>query len=106
MPNAFAIDIHDGGPVEIWIEDVGADEERWTLETYAAAARGLGRFNGTWLLRGVPDHDWLMTAWAERQSEPVDMPAAQAEIAALAATAGRQTRVRCGRRNARHPDAR
>lgn len=85
-PNAFAIDIHDGGPVEIWIEDVGVDEGSWTLETYAAAARGLGRFNGTWLLRGVPDHDWLMTAWAERQSEPVDMPAAQAEIAALATT--------------------
>jgi hypothetical protein len=87
MPTAFAIDVtDDDGPVEIWLEDVTDDREKWSLDTFAAAARALGRFNGTWHLRGIADHGWLVADWAQRQSEPVDMPSARAEISALAAT--------------------
>jgi hypothetical protein len=54
MPIAHEIKVSEGGPVELWLEDVVDDQERWPLTTFAVAARALGRFNGTWAVRPVP----------------------------------------------------
>jgi hypothetical protein len=35
-----------GGHHHLWLEDLGADDVRWSLRGYAYAARQLGRFNG------------------------------------------------------------
>ena len=47
---------------------------------HSAASTGRGRSAPS------PHDDWLVTDWAHRQSEPVDIPAARAEVTALAET--------------------
>jgi hypothetical protein len=85
VPRAYEIDLADDGHVALWLEDVRATgPDRWPLDMYAKAAHALGRFNGAYLVRPLPDHPWLVSDWAERQSEPVDMAAALAEIATCA----------------------
>ncbi len=85
VPRAYEIDLADDGHVALWLEDVRATgPDRWPLDMYAKAAHALGRFNGAYLVRPLPDHPWLVSDWAERQSETVDMAAALAEIATCA----------------------
>lgn len=86
VPRAYEIEIADDGHVALWLEDIREDEvEQWPLAMYATAAHALGRFNGTFLVGAVPDHAWLVTDWATRQSEPLDVAAALADIADRAA---------------------
>ncbi|MDQ3938602.1 MAG: hypothetical protein M3253_07975, partial [Chloroflexota bacterium] len=85
VPRAYEIELAEEGHVSLWLEHVGAtDLGQWPLEMYATAAHGLGRFNGAFLVRPLPDHAWLVTDWATRQSEPLDMAVALADIAARA----------------------
>jgi len=85
VPRAYEIDLADDGHVALWLEDVRArGPDRWPLDMYAKAAHALGRFNGAYLVRPLPDHPWLVSDWAERQSEPVDLAAGLAEIATWA----------------------
>lgn len=87
VPRAYEIELGDDGHVRLWLEDVrDSDPDPWPLEMYAAAGHALGRFNGTYLVQPLPDHEWLVPDWAERQSEPVDLPTALADIAARGAT--------------------
>ena len=87
-PRAYDVEVAEDGHVGLWLEDVGADGPgQWPIEMYATAAHALGRFNGAFLLRQVPDHPWVVTDWATRQSEPLDMAAALAEIARRASDA-------------------
>jgi hypothetical protein len=81
VPRAYEIEVAEDGHVALWLEDIRATgPEPWPLEMYATAAHALGRFNGTYLLRPVPDHAWLVTDWAARQSEPLDVAAALGDI--------------------------
>ncbi len=81
VPEAYEIDLAEDGHVALWLEDIPAtDLAPWPLEMYATAAYALGGFNGTYLVRPLPDHPWLVTDWAARQSEPVDMAVALADI--------------------------
>lgn len=53
-----------GGRQYLWLEDLGAAENAWTLSDYARAARQLGRFNGEYLRdRPLPVADWLSCDW-------------------------------------------
>ncbi len=82
VPRAYEIDLAEDGHVCLWLEDIRATHlEKWPLEMYGTAAYALGRFNGTFLVRSLPDHAWLVTDWAARQSEPLDMAVALADIA-------------------------
>ena len=82
VPQAYEIDLVEDGHVSLWLEDIHAtDDQQWLLEMYATAAYALGGFNGTFLVRPLPDRPWLVTDWAARQSEPVDMAVALADIA-------------------------
>lgn len=82
VPRAYEIVLAEDGLVALWLEDIRATgPEQWPLEMYATAAHTLGRFNGTFLVRPLPNHPWLVTDWAARQSEPLDMAVALAEIA-------------------------
>ncbi|MDQ3553820.1 MAG: aminoglycoside phosphotransferase family protein [Chloroflexota bacterium] len=82
VPRAYEIDLAEDGHVALWLEHIPAtDDQQWPLEMYATAAYALGRFNGTFLVQPLPDHSWLVTDWAARQSEPLDMAVALAEIA-------------------------
>jgi hypothetical protein len=63
-PKYLALTGHHVGARYLWLEDLGRQEVRWTLETYARAARCLGRFNGAYLA-DVPirEHPWLSRDW-------------------------------------------
>lgn len=81
VPRAYEIDLAEDGHVALWLEDIrSSDVEQWPLEMYATAAHALGRFNRTFLVRPLRDHPWLVTDWATRQSEPLDMAAALSDI--------------------------
>ena len=81
-PRAYEIDLADDGRVALWLEDIGQEDvEPWALDTYATAAHALGHFNGTFLVRQPPLEAWLVPDWAVRQSEPLDMAVALADIA-------------------------
>ncbi len=89
VPRAYEIDLAEDGHVALWLEHIPAtDDQQWPLEMYATAAYALGRFNGTFLVRPLPDHPWLVTDWAARQSEPLDMAVALADIAPRASDHG------------------
>ncbi len=82
VPRAYEIDLAEDGHVALWLEHIPAtDDQQWPLEMYATAAHALGRFNGTFLVGPLPAHPWLVTDWAARQSEPLDMAIALADIA-------------------------
>lgn len=82
VPRAYEIDLAEDGHVALWLEHIPAtDDQQWPLEMYATAAYALGRFSGTFLVRPLPDQPWLVTDWAARQSEPLDMAVALADIA-------------------------
>ena len=86
-PRPMLIEVHDSGPVDLWLEDVPDPEPgRWSMSAFEAAARALGSFNAGWLDRALPPFDWLVVDWARRQSEPLDVPAAHARISADAAS--------------------
>jgi Phosphotransferase enzyme family len=62
-PRCFAHRQH-GGRHFLWLEDLGDEAPRWTLDDYAAAARHLGRFNGAYLTgTALPDLPWLSRGW-------------------------------------------
>jgi len=85
VPRAYEIVLDDDGQVALWLEDIRATgPDRWPLDMYAKAAHALGRFNGGYLVRPLPHHPWLVSDWAERQSEPTDIAAGLAEIATCA----------------------
>jgi hypothetical protein len=85
-PRVYAVDAREGGPVELWFEDVVDDQPGpWSLATFVRAAEALGEANGHLAGRSFADRPWLVQDWAARQSEPVDEPAVQAEIEAQAA---------------------
>ena len=82
VPGTYEIDQAQDGHVAVWLEDIRTTGlEQWPLEMYETAAYALGRFNGAFVVRPLPDHPWLVTDWAARQSEPVDMAVALADIA-------------------------
>lgn len=64
----------------LWLEDLGAEDARWTLSDYELAARQLGRFNGAYLVgRPAPverwlSHDWLRSWLAEGAAAMEDLP--------------------------------
>jgi hypothetical protein len=63
-PRCRAVTRHDAGARGLWLEDLGRQEVRWSLETYARAARCLGRFNGAYLAGArMPQHPWLSRDW-------------------------------------------
>jgi hypothetical protein len=63
-PRCLALTSHDAGARRLWLEDLGHQEVRWTLDTYAHAARCLGRFNGAYLAGvPIPEHPWLSRDW-------------------------------------------
>ncbi len=88
VPRAYDIDLAADGHVALWLEHVRAvDSAPWPLEMYANAAYALGRFNGGFAVRRLPEHDWLVPDWAARQSEPVPLASALADIAERASDA-------------------
>jgi len=54
----------DAGRHHLWLEDLGTQDEPWTIDDYAWAARRLGRFNGAYLSRlKIPQRPWLSRDW-------------------------------------------
>ena len=52
------------GRHQLWLEDLGSDDEPWSLSDYAHAARQLGRFNGAYRAqRPLPSVEWLSRDW-------------------------------------------
>jgi hypothetical protein len=106
VPDAYAVDLAEDGHVELWLEDVHADDAGpWPLERFVVAARALGRFNGAFLDGPLPDDPWLVRDWAERQSEPLDVRAAHAELATAVGRPARVAGARRRHRGAGGPDA-
>lgn len=63
-PRCLALIRDEAGRRWLWLEDLGHREARWSLETYARAARCLGRFNGAYLAGApIPGHPWLSRDW-------------------------------------------
>jgi hypothetical protein len=64
-PRCLGVEELANGIVWLWLEDVApANDEPWTLDRYALAARHLGQFNGAYLgERSLPDAQWLSTNW-------------------------------------------
>src|SRR5919109_2170056 len=62
-PRCFGQAEH-GGRHYLWLEDLGAEETKWTASDYTRAARQLGRFNGAYLVgRPLPTAAWLSGDW-------------------------------------------
>lgn len=47
----------------LWFEDLGDGGASWDVARYALAARHLGRFNGAFAGRALPDAQWLCRDW-------------------------------------------
>ncbi|HSL63755.1 MAG TPA: hypothetical protein VK874_03775 [Gaiellaceae bacterium] len=48
----------------LWLEDLGGGATgEWPLRRWELVARALGAFNGGFLVRGVPEHEWLGRGW-------------------------------------------
>jgi hypothetical protein len=64
-PRCLEVEESADGIVRLWLEDVApANDEPWSLDRYALAARHLGQFNGAYLVeRSLPDAQWLSTNW-------------------------------------------
>ncbi len=78
----------EGEAIVLFLEDLGPAGDPWTLTDFAAAADAIGRFNASFVGRGLPDAEWLLTNWSDRQSEPVDL---DAELALIHAATARST---------------
>jgi hypothetical protein len=64
-PRCLGVEELADGIVRLWLEDVAPEnDEPWSLDRYALAARHLGQFNGVYLVeRSLPDAPWLSTNW-------------------------------------------
>ena len=47
----------------IWMPDYADSKAGWLLDDYRDIARRLGRMNGAWLGRDLPQHNWLADNW-------------------------------------------
>lgn len=62
-PRCLAITERADGQLWLWLEDLPAATEPWTLDRYALAARHLGAFNGAYVTgRPLPAAPWLSPA--------------------------------------------
>jgi hypothetical protein len=54
----------DDGSVALWLEDIsGRTGSAWQVDEYEPAIQRLGRAQGVYLDRGVPQYGWLSGAW-------------------------------------------
>jgi hypothetical protein len=63
-PRCVSLSRHERGRHFLWLQDLGANDHEWSLETYGRAARCLGRFNGAYLAgHPIPHRPWLSRNW-------------------------------------------
>jgi hypothetical protein len=63
-PKYLADETDSAGRTCLWLEDLGSQDESWSLERFACAARCLGRFNGAYLTGvAMPQVPWLSRHW-------------------------------------------
>ena len=91
LPDSFVVPACYGsiqpsnGSQWLWLERVVDDASgSWPLERFVAAARRLGRLNGSYLSgRALPDHPWLsrdwLRQWVEAAAPAVDLLARSAD---------------------------
>jgi hypothetical protein len=84
-PRVVHLGAGPGGSFWLWLEHVvDVYERHWPLAAYGVAARHLGQFNGAYLTnRSLPNFAWLMSNWADWNSEPARAHAALAELERL-----------------------
>ncbi len=52
-----------GAACWIWMQDIADVKDDWDLAEYQHSATRLGRFNGAWLERSLPEAKWLAHNW-------------------------------------------
>jgi Phosphotransferase enzyme family len=65
VPKCYNIEEKSNGSIWIWMEDINEENnECWSDEEYAFAARQLGFFNGVYVTgKKIPEQPWLCCTW-------------------------------------------
>ncbi len=66
-PRQFGTIYFAEGVCWLWLEDIHASREQWTMEDYRLAARDIGTFNGAYLAgTRMPAYGWFSSNWIKK----------------------------------------